>query len=191
MYVHCTPNFHVRVNWIFNQFSATHWKTFRTTCWEKVVSLSIYQITDFEMGKERNQGRWSFIYCDVACPSAPTGGLFNTWRLFDKVDKSFQNKRPQNQIGGYVKAGSNSGGGRLEDGFNGSVQLRSSKFFHIITCENRFEPKLVPVNFTTILCGDWPSGFLPRGSSRFTRKVGKRVTEVGHNKITTFGRLNA
>ena len=51
------------------------------------------------MGKERNQGQWSFIYCDVACPSAPTGGLFNTWRLFDKVDKSFQNKRPQNQIG--------------------------------------------------------------------------------------------
>ena len=51
------------------------------------------------MGKDRNQGQWSFIHCDVACPSAPTGGLFNTWRLFDKVDKSFQNKRPQNQIG--------------------------------------------------------------------------------------------
>ena len=146
------------------------------------------------MGKDRNQGQWSFIHCDVACPSAPTGGsLFNTWRLFDKVDKSFQNKRPQNQIGVTWKQVQIAAVavGWMENGFNCSVQLRSSKFFHLFTCENRFEPKLLPVNFTTILCGDWPSGFLPRGRSRFTVKVGKRVTEVGHNKITTFGRLNA
>ena len=96
MYV-CTPNFHVRLNWIFNQFSESHWKTFLLKQHDGKISFTTYQFTNFEMEKERNHGQQSFIHCDVACPSAPAAFLILEG-FFDKVDKSFQNKRPQNQI---------------------------------------------------------------------------------------------